>query len=225
MTTGSAFLLNDLDRSTRGARRTRWTRLVVTGALLCAVGPLAAEKADRNKPLNIEADRMQYDDLKQINVFTGKVTLTKGTMIIRGDRVVVRQDAAGYQFGDANGKPAFFRQKRDGGDQFIEGRADRVEYDGKQDTLRLSANASLKRLEKERIVDEIYGNSIFYDAKTEVFTVEGGAAHGKSAESNGRVKVIIQPRSTTNAGEAPAADEPAPLKSAPPANPSDSRRP
>ena len=46
-------------------------------ALLVAAVPVArAEKADRNKPINVEADRMQYDDLKQINVFTGNVTLT-----------------------------------------------------------------------------------------------------------------------------------------------------
>lgn len=201
----------------------RSAALVFGVGLVMLAGPSAAEKSDRNKPLNIEADRMQYDDLKQMNVFTGRVTLTKGSMIIRGDRVVVRQDPSGYQFGDASGKPAFFRQKRDGIDQFIEGRAERVEYDGKQETLRLSANASLKRLEKERVVDEIYGSSILYDAKTEVFTVEGGGAQGKGAEPGGRVKVIIQPRAPANESGAPAgaesAGDAAPLRPAAPADP------
>ncbi len=84
-------------------------------ALLIALGATApaarAERADRNKPINVEADAMQYDDLKQINVFPGNVTLTKGTIVIRADRLVIRQDPEGYQYGTAYGNPATFRQK------------------------------------------------------------------------------------------------------------------
>ena len=59
--------------------------------------PVAAERADRDKPMNIEADTLRYDDLKQTSVFTGNVVITKGTTIIRGDRVEVSQDPQGYQ--------------------------------------------------------------------------------------------------------------------------------
>ena len=31
--------------------------------------PVAAEKADRDKPMNAEADALRYDDLKQTSVF------------------------------------------------------------------------------------------------------------------------------------------------------------
>ncbi|RYF73871.1 MAG: lipopolysaccharide transport periplasmic protein LptA, partial [Comamonadaceae bacterium] len=57
-----------------------------------------AEKADRAKPMNIEADSMRYDDLKQTSVFTGKVVATKGTILVRGARIDVRQDAEGFQY-------------------------------------------------------------------------------------------------------------------------------
>ena len=89
-------------------------------ALLLAVVPVAAsaEKADRDKPMNIEADNLLHDELKQVSIFTGHVVLTKGTMIMRGDRIEIRTDADGYQFGvilpEAN-KRAFFRQKPRGG--------------------------------------------------------------------------------------------------------------
>jgi lipopolysaccharide export system protein LptA len=98
-------------------------------ALACSLfmGSAVAEKADRGKPMNAEADSLRYDDVKQTSVFTGNVVITKGTMVIRADRVEVRQDNEGYQFGTATssgGKRAFFRQKRDSGDEWIEGEAD-----------------------------------------------------------------------------------------------------
>ncbi|MGH8829851.1 MAG: LptA/OstA family protein, partial [Polaromonas sp.] len=72
--------------------------LIAMAAL--AVGaalPAAAEKADRDKPMNAEADALRYDDLKQTSVFTGNVVITKGTTIVRGERVDVVQDPEGYQ--------------------------------------------------------------------------------------------------------------------------------
>jgi hypothetical protein len=87
--------------------------------LACALGPGAvlAEKADRSKPMNVEADALKYDDLKQISVFTGKVVITKGSIVIRGARVEVRQDGDGYQFGTVTSEPgrlAYYKQKREG---------------------------------------------------------------------------------------------------------------
>ena len=187
----------------------------VLAAVLLHAAPALAEKADRNKPLNVEADRMEYDDLKQVNVFTGDVTLTKGTIIIRGDRVTARQDPQGYQYGESIGKPAFFRQKRDGVDQFIEGRADRIQYDGKLETVTLTGNASMKRLEHEQVTDEIYGNVIVYDSRTEFVTVDGkGGTQSTDARGRGRVRVIIQPRSEEAAGAAAPAPAPMPLRPA-----------
>src|SRR6266702_2387886 len=102
---------------------------------LAGFAPLAhAERADKDKPLNIEADNMTYDDLKQVNIFTGHVVATKGTIVIKADRVEVTQDPQGYQYatGTSTGKNlAYFRQKRDGSDEYIDGDAERIDYDGK----------------------------------------------------------------------------------------------
>ena len=90
--------------------------------------PVAAEKADRDKPMNAEADALRYDDLKQRSVFTGNVVITKGTTVLRGGRVEVSQDAQGYQQAvavAAPGKLAYYRKKRDGVDEFIEAEAEK----------------------------------------------------------------------------------------------------
>ena len=58
---------------------------LLVAVLLATAGVAAqAEKADRNQPMNIEADALRHDDLKQTSVFTGNVVLTKGTILIRG---------------------------------------------------------------------------------------------------------------------------------------------
>ena len=178
---------------------------------LAAPGGLArAERADRNKPINIEADAMQYDDLKQINVFTGNVTLTKGTMVIRADRLVIRQDPEGYQYGTAYGNPASFQQKREGVEQFIHGVGQQLDYDGKTETVRFQQRASLKRLERDRVTDEIHGSTIVYDARSEFFSVDSAGPKTATPENpGGRVRVVIQPKNTAAAEPAPVPLRPA----------------
>jgi len=185
-----------------------WCAAFAAAWLACA--PAVAEREDRNKPLNIEADSMTYDDAKQVNVFEGRVTLTKGTIVIRADRIVVRRDADGNQFGTATGNPATFRQKRDGADEFVAGSGQQIEYDGKTETFTLRDRASLKRLERERVTDEVHGNLIVYDSRNEFFSVNsGGAASATPENPSGRVRVVIQPKGTQSTAPAPA---PTPLK-------------
>ena len=75
----------------------RITSLLVLAALTCAFGAAQAEKADRSKPMNIEADALRHDEVKQTSVFSGRVVMTKGSIVLRGARLDVRQDADGYQ--------------------------------------------------------------------------------------------------------------------------------
>lgn len=173
-------------------------------ALALGAAPGLAERADRYKPTNVEADRMNYDDLKQVNVFTGAVVLTKGTITIRGDRMVLRQDPEGYQYGTTTGRLASFRQKRDGVDEWIEGYAEEIHYDGKDETVRLTGRAKVRRLEGTRPADEIEGAVIVYDSRTEQFAVDGSGQANSPASGGGRVKVVIQPR----LGDAPGGEPP-----------------
>jgi lipopolysaccharide export system protein LptA len=160
--------------------------------LALSSAPALAEKADKQKPVNVEADKMQYDDIKQINVFSGNVRLTKGSIVITGDRVVVKQDPEGFQHGTALGNPATFRQKREGVDQYVEGCGSQLEYDGKTEIVKFTDKAQLKRYEGDRLTDEVYGTTIVYESLSEFFTVDSRT--GAKREIPGRVKVIIQPK-------------------------------
>src|SRR5882672_4321030 len=181
--------------------------LSITSLVLAICEPAHAEKADRTKPLNVVADRDgNFDLLKQVIVFSGNVTITKGTIVIKADRVEVRERPDGYKIAIAFGSPAHpatFRQKREGVDEYIDGQAERLEYDEKPDTIRFVNNAVVRRLRGESIGDEITGSLVTYDNTTEVFSVSGGAqptAGGTAASApGGRVRAVLTPREGTPA--------------------------
>ncbi len=170
-------------------------------AALLQGGSALAERADRDKPMTIESDTLRYDDAKQTSVFTGKVVLTKGTMLIRGARMDVRQDNDGNQFGVVTAEPgklAFFRQKRDtrgdSADEFMEGEAELIEYDGKADVVTFTRRAVLRRYVGSTLNDEITGQVIVYNNTTSVMTVDGGSAAGSGSGRSGRVRAVLTPR-------------------------------
>jgi len=177
--------------------------LVVLAALAVgAVFPVAAERADRDKPMNAEADALRYDDLKQTSVFTGNVVITKGTTIVRGERVDVSQDPQGYQQAlavAAPGKLAFYRKKRDGVDEYIEGEGERIEYDSRADTVKFIKQAVVRRYNGATLVDETTGSLIVYDNNTDVFTVDGGAQNRTAANPTGRIRAMLSPRGAASA--------------------------
>lgn len=179
---------------------------LLLAALACLHGVAHAEKADRAKPMNIEADALRHDELKQTSVFSGRVVMTKGTIVLRGARLDVRQDADGYQFGVVTaeaGKRAFFRQKRDtlpgAPDEYIEGESEVIEYDGKADNVRFITRAELRRYRGAALSDEITGAVIVYNNLTDVFTVDGQRAPATNAAGDApapgnRVRAVLAPK-------------------------------
>lgn len=173
-------------------------RCLAAAALAVAlVGwPAHAEKADRSKPMVIEADRPGTVDLqRQVVVFNGNVSISQGTMVMRAERVEMREMPNGYRAATAlgsPGKPATWRQRRDGVDEVVEGSADRIEFDGRADTMRFLGNGAVRRLRAGAVADEITGGSIVWDNTAEVFRVEGGAT--SATNPSGRVRVILSPR-------------------------------
>ncbi|MDO8441786.1 MAG: lipopolysaccharide transport periplasmic protein LptA [Polaromonas sp.] len=184
--------------------------LLMLAATLAAF-PVAAEKADRDKPMNAEADALRYDDLKQTSVFTGNVVITKGTIIIRGARVDVMQDAEGYQTAiviAAPDKLAFYRKKRDLVDEYIEGEGERIEYDSRADTVKFIRQAVLRRYVGANLADESAGELIVYDNPTDVFTVDSGQQTRTAINPSGRVRALLAPRNKASAPGAPVAPPP-----------------
>ena len=157
-----------------------------------------AEKADRDKPMNIEADTLKHDDQQQLTTFTGKVQMTKGSLVLKAHRMEVKQDGQGNQVAKLWAEPGeriFFRQKREALEEFTEGEAETAVYNSQADTLTLTTRAELRLLRGNVVADRIQGQQILVNNTTEVFTVDGKPNTGSG---NQRVKATITPRPKTS---------------------------
>ncbi|MCB6183691.1 lipopolysaccharide transport periplasmic protein LptA [Leeia sp. TBRC 13508] len=149
-----------------------------------------AEQADRDKPINIEADQGMSDMANSTSRYEGNVIITQGTLRLRADRIDVQSDKAGKMLAQAYGKPVTFRQKQDQVDEYIEAQASRIDYDSGKNQLKLTGDARVKRGG-----DELRGAVIFYDAVSQQYSVQGSPATG--GKSGGRVHAVIQPKTAT----------------------------
>ena len=146
---------------------------VVMSALMWSAQPAAqAAKADREAPTKIDADRLDHDDKKLVTVFSGNVSLTRGSLIIRGDRLELRQQPDGTSQGVVTGQPARFRQKREGVDEWMVGESLQIDYDSKTEIAILSEQAVMRRLAGESAMDQVAGDRVVYNNVTEVYGVE-----------------------------------------------------
>lgn len=175
--------------------------LLLFAAGLLAAGAALAERADRDKPVKLEAERVTVDDIKRVHIFEGNVVLSQGTLVIRSAKLVVTQDAEGFQKGVATGGSdglARFRQKREGKDEYVDGEAERIEYDSRSEKAEFFNRAYVKSG-----VDEVRGHYILYDGITEQYLVTA-APGAKPGSTQGRVTAIIQPKNPKANPEAPA---------------------
>ena len=188
--------------------------LAVAALVSTGPGPARAERADRNKPMVVEADREgTIDTQRGVTTFSGNALISQGTMLIRAERVEVRDPPGGARTALALGtaaQPATYRQKRDGLDEHMEAQAERIEYDGATETLRFTGQAALRRLRAGSVVDETLGAVITWNNRSETLTVQGGTP--SAANPSGRVRSTFGP-TPPKAASAPAGRaEPLPLK-------------
>lgn len=184
-------------------------RTVAAVLALAAAVAAWAEKADRTRPMTLESAKGCIVDLaRQTRQCSGSVVITQGTLVIRADRVELRE-VDGHQIAaaiGAAGQLAQYRQKRDGVDEFVEGSAQRIDYDSRAGTLRFEGQASVRRLRGAVLADQIHGGSIVWDSNAEQFSVQGGNV--TDANPQGRVRAVLSPRETASGaapGQAPGA--------------------
>ncbi len=169
-------------------------QLILAHCLLCLVTFAQAEKADKDKPAVVDADRLTHNELTQTQVFEGNVQLTRGTLVMKANRLESKLDPEGYQMVKAQGgagKLTSFKQKREGLDETIEAEAMMLDFDGKADTIVLSDKAVLRRYAGGKLQDEVRGASIKFFNQTEFYEVKGGPS---SSFEGGRVRMVLAPR-------------------------------
>ena len=189
----------------------KFIRLLFALITVLTVVGVSAEKADRDKPMNIEADALKYDDQKLLTTFTGKVHMSKGSLVLKAARMEVKQDGQGHQVAKLWAEPGervFFRQKREGLDEFTEGESETIIYNSQADTITLTSRAEIRLLRGSVVADRIQGHQILVDNTTEVFSVDGKPSATSGSGSGGgsgsqRVKATITPRSKINEPTAP----------------------
>lgn len=191
-----------------------WAALAGLVLLAGALPAAQAERADRGKPMVVEADRDgTIDTQRGVTIFSGNAVVSQGTMLIRAERIEVRDPPGGTRSAlalGAPGKPATYRQKRDGVDEFMEAQAERIEYDGGADTLRFTGQAAVRRLRAGSVVDETLGAAITWDNRSQTLTVQGGAPN--AASPSGRVRTVLGPTPPKAASAPVPRAEPLPLK-------------
>jgi len=193
-------------------RLPHWGLLGLCASLLAL--PSQAEKADRDQPMNIEADSMRHDQARQLTQFTGKVLATKGTLVLRAARMEVQQDSQGRQVARLWAAPServFFRQKREGVNEFTEGEAEQVTYDNQADVITLNQRAEVRILRGNQVADQLNGHTIVFNNTSEVMTVDGQAAGGTGQ----RVRAILTPRNTAPSSTPPTAPGAPALRASP----------
>ena len=177
-------------------------RWMLAAAMAAAALSARAEQADRDKPTQVDANRMTSDEARRVSIFEGDVSLTKGTMQIQAERIVMRQDADGFQHATATGNPVHFREKSDPrpGQEavWIQAEAKRIEIDEKSGRVELFDDARVLRDK-----DEVRGNYILYDQRSEFFSVSSG-----QDAAGARVRAVIQPKKPEPKPEPPAAGAP-----------------
>lgn len=151
-----------------------------------------AERADREKPIQMEADRVVVDDQNQTSTFEGNVQMHQGTLLIEANKIVIVQEKSGASLLTATGEPAHFRQKRDGVDEYADGFGERIVYDSTAETANLFGKARVKREG-----DDVRGEHIIYSTKTGVFQVFGSEPDSAETGKPGRVTIVIQPKNKT----------------------------
>jgi len=169
----------------------RFVALIAALLSLGAALPAAAEKTDREKPIRYSANSLDGNEADQTVLLSGKVEVTQGTIVMKADRVVLKQQPDGTYNVSATGKPVTFRQKMDNSDEFVDAQALRVEYLGSKDLVELYEQSWIKRGK-----DELRGSFLTYNSATGAFAGRGTwpPSGPQAAQGDGRISGVIQPK-------------------------------
>jgi lipopolysaccharide export system protein LptA len=133
-------------------------------------GNAFANKSDQDKPLIVNADKVDVDDVKQSYQLSGDVLLIKGRPEV----------------------PASMRQRREGlADEFMQGVGRDVFYDDKKEQIILTGHATIKRLLNMQMLDQLQGWQIEYEDIKESYKVRPQKVDAKAQPQS---RAILAPR-------------------------------
>ncbi|HXE20361.1 MAG TPA: LptA/OstA family protein [Castellaniella sp.] len=134
-------------------------------------------KAAEEPDTVVLSDTLHYDDVTKTSTFTGNVVLTRGTMTLRSDKLVTREDAQGNQSGTAT---------------VDKGHLVNVRQENPEKFETLIGQATVVRMICGQAFDNVRGARIVYHQKSATYEAFGGK---DSAAAGGRVRSLAQPQS------------------------------
>lgn len=138
-----------------------------------------ADLDDRNKPINIKADRSEFDQREGTQTFSGNVEVSQGSMEISAERVVIEiRDGSFYKI-TGEGSPIRFQQLGENS-ELIRGQSGKIAYDTSTSQLTFEGDASF-----ERPGQKFSGETIRYNMRNLTFEATGS--------DKGRVSIVLQP--------------------------------
>ena len=186
-----------MDAPRGGERVCRSLGRLAAALLLAGAAPVHALSTDSDQPIDIVADGAEHDDARRITTYRGNVVIDQGSLHMTADSVVVMFDAHDRVMKITGvGAPAHFRQLPDGGADYRQAWANRMEYFPEQDLINLSGEA---RYEKDG--SHVRADRLVYDSLNARFRALTGAAEpasGDGVQAPGkkpeRVRIQIKPK-------------------------------
>ena len=141
-----------------------------------------ALSSDRDKPMMIEADRVELDDATGVSVYTGNVKVTQGTLVLTGDRMTVHSKGDNVEKVLMDGSPATYKQRPDGKEHDVHAKSKHMEYYVNPERVILTEQA-----EVDQAGDVLRSERIVYD-------VVNDQVNAGTDKPNERVIITIQPK-------------------------------
>jgi len=138
-----------------------------------------AKTGDESQPIDVSADRSEYDDKAGIQRLIGNVEIVQGSMKIRADEIAIHLKDNRLAKIEGNGSPIRFEQLNDLNETIV-GEANSIDYNAADGTLILAGEA---RLQQPR--QELNSSRIVFNSRAQTVKAEGG--------NQGRVSIRIQP--------------------------------
>ncbi len=172
--------------------------------LVAPLPPSLANPTDRQAPTKIDADQLAHDEPRLTTIFSGNVVLTKGSLMLKGERLELRQQANGTIMSLITGSPAQFRQQRGETNEWIEGEGLKIEYDGTAELVTITGQATMRRLQNEELLDQVAGDRLRYNNLIETYQVETDPGMPRA-----RMTLMPKPQGAGAAGSGATAPRPA----------------
>jgi len=172
-------------------------QLLLLALLLLLGSEVLALSSDKEQPIQVEADGMEIDEGKGVTTYSGNVVVVQGSIRLKADKVFVFQSEGNTDRLEAEGKPAYFRQRPDGKDEDVKGNASRIEYNTNSELLYMIGNAELFPGDGNKLTSQ----RITYDRVKAVMKAGAAVTTGKKPVKSGRVKTILAPRKKSAAAK------------------------